>query len=224
VPLTISLVSQKGGVGKSTLARALAVAVERGGMKVLLADVDPQQGTVLEWAKLREARGLKPTLAVRGFKTADDAIIAGGVFDALIVDGPARASAGTLELARQSDLVVQPSGCGLDDLRPAVLLFHELVAAGIAGDRLVAALCRSAGEPEEGAARRYLQKAKYEVLATSLPEHVRYRDAMNGGASVLESSDARLNERARGVVDELVKKVRLQVAGRGKRARKEQAG
>jgi hypothetical protein len=64
------------------------------------------------------------------------AIIAGDAADLLVIDGPARASAGTLELARQSDLVVQPSGCGLDDLRPAVLLFHELLAAGIPRERL----------------------------------------------------------------------------------------
>ena len=45
LPLIVSLVSQKGGVGKSTLARALAMALETGGMKVLLADLDPQQST-----------------------------------------------------------------------------------------------------------------------------------------------------------------------------------
>ena len=144
MPIIVSFVSQKGGVGKSALARALAVALSRGGMKVAVADLDFQQSTIGEWAKVRDAHGLKPSVSVRSFKTADDAIIAGGAADVLIIDGPARASAGTLELARQSDLVVQPSGCGLDDLRPAVLLFHELLAAGIMRDRLVVALCRSA--------------------------------------------------------------------------------
>ena len=223
MPLIVSFVSQKGGVGKSTLARALAVVLRQGGMNALVADLDFQQSTIGAWAKLRDARGLKPSIPVRRFKTADDAIIAGDAADVLIVDGPARASAGTLELARQSDLVVQPSGCGLDDLRPAVLLFHELLAAGITRDRLVVALCRSAGEPEEGAARRYVDKAKYEVLATVLPERVAYREAMNGGASVVETSDGKLNERAQALMDELLKKIRAGVAARAKRGRKEQA-
>jgi chromosome partitioning protein len=221
--LIVSFVSQKGGVGKSTLARALAVVLRQGGMKAALADLDFQQSTIGEWAKLRDERGIKPSIPVRRFKTADDAIIAGGAADVLIIDGPARASTGTLELARQSDLVVQPSGCGLDDLRPAVLLFHELLAAGITRDRLVVALCRSAGEPEEGAARRYIEKAKYDVLAAALPERVTYRDAMNGGASFVETSDSNLNERAQALMDELLKKVRTEVAARGKRTRKEQA-
>ena len=214
MPVIVSFVSQKGGVGKSSLARALAVTLARGGMKVLVADLDPQQGTVIEWAKLRRVRGLAPEIEARRFKTADDV---------LIIDGPARASAGTLELARQSDLVVQPTGCGLDDLRPAVLLFHELLAAGIGRDRLTVALCRTAGEPEEGAARRYLQKAKYDVLATSLPERVSYREAMNQGASMIESADKTLNARGQAMMDELLKHVRAAVSARANRTRKEQA-
>jgi chromosome partitioning protein len=224
MPLTVSFVSQKGGVGKSALARALAVALRQAGLSVLVADLDFQQSTIGEWAKLRDSRRIEPSIAARSFKTADDAIIAGGAADVLIIDGPARASAGTLELARQSDLVVQPSGCGLDDLRPAVLLFHELVAAGISRERLVVALCRTAGEPEEGAARRYLQKAKYEVLTTTLPERLAYRDAMNRGAALTETADKTLNVRAQALIDELVKKVRAEVAARASRRRKEQAG
>jgi chromosome partitioning protein len=199
MPLIVSFVSQKGGVGKSA------------------------EGTAVEWAKLRARRALKPAVSVRRFGSADDAIIAGGTFDVLVIDGPARASAGTLELARQSDLVVQPSGCGLDDLRPAVLLFHELLAAGIGRSRLVVALSRTAGEAEEGAARRYVQKATYDVLGASVPERVTYREAMNEGASLVETSDKNLNDRARAVVDELVKKMRVAAAARAKR-RKEQAG
>ena len=164
-----------------------------------------------------------PEIEARRFRTADDAIIGGDSADVLIIDGPARASAGTLELARQSDLVVQPSGCGLDDLRPAVLLFHELLAAGIGRDKLIVALCRTAGEPEEGAARRYLQKAKYEVLPTSLPEHVGYREAMNQGAALVESVDKSLNARSQQMMDELLKKVRAAVTARASHARKEQA-
>jgi len=41
----IALVSQKGGVGKSTLARALATEATKKKIKVLLADCDHQQKT-----------------------------------------------------------------------------------------------------------------------------------------------------------------------------------
>lgn len=41
----IAFISQKGGVGKSTLARTLAYEANRQKIKVLLADCDPQQAT-----------------------------------------------------------------------------------------------------------------------------------------------------------------------------------
>ena len=97
VPITISFVSQKGGVGKSALARTLGVTLGRAGMRVAVADLDHQQRTIVEWVRLRQAAGLEPRVPVRAFKTADDAIIAGGGADVLIVDGPARASADTLD-------------------------------------------------------------------------------------------------------------------------------
>ncbi len=224
MPIIVSFVSQKGGVGKSALARALAVVLSHGGMRVAVADLDFQQNTVVEWAKVRDDNGLRPHIAARRFKTADDAMIAGGGADVLIIDGPARASAGTLELAQQSDLLVQPSGCGLDDLRPAVLLFHELIAAGINRDRMVVALCRTAGKVEEGAARRYLAKAKYEVLESVLPEHPGYRQAMNAGAALIETGERKLNDQAQALLDELVRKVHAAASARASRMRKEQAG
>ena len=44
----IAFISQKGGVGKSTLSQALAVEGSQQKLKVLLADYDPQQQTSCE--------------------------------------------------------------------------------------------------------------------------------------------------------------------------------
>ena len=52
--LVITMASRKGGVGKSSCARALAVQALIDGMRTALIDADPQ-GTVLAWAKRREA-------------------------------------------------------------------------------------------------------------------------------------------------------------------------
>ena len=50
----ITIAMQKGGVGKSTLARSLAVAAARDGLSVLVIDMDAQQ-SVSQWAERREA-------------------------------------------------------------------------------------------------------------------------------------------------------------------------
>ena len=72
--VVVGLVSQKGGVGKSTLARALGAVVAHAGLKVRIADLDPQQHTVVEWERMRGENRLAPALDVRGFATVAQAL------------------------------------------------------------------------------------------------------------------------------------------------------
>lgn len=51
---TITLVTQKGGSGKSTIAANLAVAAEEAGEKVFILDLD-RQGTIARWIERRTA-------------------------------------------------------------------------------------------------------------------------------------------------------------------------
>ncbi|MGU3541007.1 nucleotide-binding protein [Methylobacterium sp. A54F] len=51
---TIVLVTQKGGVGKTTLAASLAVAASEAGEKVVALDLDPQ-GSLADWSGTRTA-------------------------------------------------------------------------------------------------------------------------------------------------------------------------
>jgi chromosome partitioning protein len=50
----VSLVTQKGGAGKSTLAVSLAVAAQERGFKIAVLDLDPQR-TARRWFERREA-------------------------------------------------------------------------------------------------------------------------------------------------------------------------
>ena len=49
--MIISLLNQKGGAGKSSLARALAVEFARNGWGVHVADLDKGQQTFFKWAE-----------------------------------------------------------------------------------------------------------------------------------------------------------------------------
>jgi chromosome partitioning protein len=193
----VGFVSQKGGVGKSTLSRALATSAAAAGTKVTVADLDAQQETLKRWAERRDEYGAGPDVAVRSYETASEAITsAAGENQLLIIDTAPRASRGTLEIARRADLVVQPTGPGIDDLDPAILLFHELSRAGIPGDRLVMGLCRVASKSEEELARRYVEKAGYAVLPGSVIERTSYREAHNRGLSISELKDLDAHSKA----------------------------
>jgi chromosome partitioning protein len=50
---TISMVSQKGGTGKSSIVVALAVEASRRGFEVAVIDIDPQQSAV-KWSDRRQ--------------------------------------------------------------------------------------------------------------------------------------------------------------------------
>lgn len=209
MPAVIAFVSQKGGVGKSTLARALAAVCAHAGLKVMLADLDPQQQTLLHWQKARSENKVLPDRLVEAFGTAADAAEGASECDLLILDTPGGVNEETLSVARLSHLVVQPTGPSLDDLHPAVLLFHELTDAGIPKHRLAMALCRVLSEDEEKAARGYLEAAGYQVLPGSIPESAAYRAAHNRGRSLIETDEQILNERADALMEALLTKVAM---------------
>ena len=203
--LIIAVVSQKGGVGKSTLVRALAQSAAQNQMKVKVADLDTQQGTTINWHRRRLDNGFEPVCSVEVFKTAAQALASiEESIDILIIDAPARASRATLEISRSADLVVQPTGASIDDLEPAILVFHELVKKGIPKDRLVFALNRVGTEAEYQDCTVYLSQTGYQTLDGCMYEKPAYRQAQNMGLSVLETRYESLNTRADKLIQSLI--------------------
>ncbi|EJW10918.1 plasmid partition protein [Rhodovulum sp. PH10] len=103
--------------------------------------------------------------------------------------------------------MVQPTNPALDDLQPAVLVFHELVKAGIPKSRLVFAINHVLTEAEEGAARLYLQDAGYTVLDGYIPSKTSYRDAQNNGRAITETRYPALNTKADQLIQSLINRV-----------------
>lgn len=103
----ISIIGQKGGDGKTTLAIGLAVAAAEEGSNVLIIDLDPQ-ASCAQWRDQRDksnpavisaqAARLEHTL-----KTAQEY----GV-DLVIIDTPGRSDSTAIEAARSADLVLIP--------------------------------------------------------------------------------------------------------------------
>ena len=169
--LQIGVVSQKGGVGKSTIARLLAREYAAAGWDVKIADLDIAQATSTNWKQRREQNGMQPEIAVEPFRTVSQALKHASVYDLIVFDGKPHSNRETLEIARESDLIVLPTGLSLDDLVPSVLLAHELVEADIQKDKIVFALCRVGDRDNEiDEARTYIHQAGYATLNGSIPE------------------------------------------------------
>ncbi len=201
----IAVVSQKGGVGKSTLVELIAREYAAAEWRVLIADMDTKQLTATDWVAQRLQKNLQPEIAAQPFKRPAQA--AGVAYDLIVFDGAPHSSSDTLAMAQVSDLIVLPSGGSRADLVPTIKLAHELVAAGIPKNRITGALVKIASDVEEEDARIFFQEAGFAVLKGALPERLGYRMAQNMGRAATETHYPSLNERAaelaQSVVDRL---------------------
>lgn len=216
----IAIISQKGGVGKSTLARALAVEMARLGLRALLADCDPKQLTSFAWAQDRLRAKLSPAIACRNFETIkvalDYAAANSDTFDILVLDGPARTTEGTLLAAHACDLVIQPASSGDDDLKPAFREFTSLVKQGIPLAKLWIAPCRLSSEAElaeikaacKGAISPYQQNEfQFNCLTNFTFEKASYKKTLKEGKTLTEDKFYSLRSKAFELVREIAKKL-----------------
>ncbi|OWU69948.1 ParA family protein [Phaeobacter sp. 22II1-1F12B] len=213
----VGMVSQKGGVGKSTLARMMAREFVAGGLSTKIADLDTQQQTCTNWAGRRAENGVTPEIQVQSFPSVKSAVEEAERFDALILDGKPNASDQTIEIAKASDLVVIPTGQTVDDLHPGVVLAHSLRKKGIAAEKIAFAMFKTTGsERENAAARDYVSQAGYMILDGEVSVSTAYGSASDQGKAITETSFRTLNERAsklaQSVIDRMAELHERQVA------------
>lgn len=214
--LFIGMISQKGGVAKSTLARLVAREYANAGWNVKIADLDVSQGTSFNWQARRLQNGLEPVIPVERFGTVEQALKIGSQYDLVILDGPPHSTSGTLKIAQSAELSILPTGLSLDDLEPSVLLAHELVKKGVPRGKIAFALCRVGdSESEIQEARDYLEQAGYAVLAGEIPEKTAYRRASDEGRALTETRFASLNVRSDALAQSIVDHV-SKIQKRGK--------
>lgn len=199
------MVSQKGGVGKSTLARLMAREFEKGGLSTKIADLDTQQQTCTNWAGRRAEGRVEPEIQVQSFASVESALSDASRFDAMIMDGKPNASSQTLDIAKVADLIIIPTGQTVDDLHPAVVLAHTLLKKGIPNQKIVFALCQTTGsEKENAAARLYLCEAGYDILEGAIPISTAYGSASDQGKALTETSYLSLNKKASKVAQAVI--------------------
>ncbi|GAB4227976.1 MAG: ParA family partition ATPase [Methyloligellaceae bacterium] len=151
---TLSLVAQKGGTGKTTLALSLAVAAEAAGKTTLIIDLDPQ-ASACKWGDRRTSDGptvidAQPSRLPNALEKAAHA----GV-DLAIVDTPARIEQAAAEAARASDLVIIPCKPSIYDLetlhatidlvqsrakRPPIVVLNAVAAHGTRHEQAMQAI------------------------------------------------------------------------------------
>nr|QPB93778.1 parA [uncultured bacterium] len=188
-----AVVSQKGGVGKTSTSYSLAVSFALEGKSVLLADFDSEQKSAVE---IYESRATPiENLTVKFFKSVEDMAIFSRPYKIIVADGAPHASATTLALAGVADRIIIPTGTPMVDLRPAARLALELIDSGIERKRVRLALYKTLTPAETLSAHEALSEQDLKV-AGSLKSSAAYASALDAGKALQEVSHPSLKDAA----------------------------
>lgn len=203
----ISVLNEKGGTGKSTVATNLATALHRQGKRVVLLDCDPQ-GTARDWRDASpEGADLPPVLGVDRPQMLASSL--NGInAEIAIIDSPAKAEAMSAAIVRASHvalLVIQPSGADLWASGAAVKLIQ---AKRDIGGKIDAAFLvnRASGATKLSRLVKSGDWNTYEgieKLDTAIGNRAIFAVAMTDGKSVLDYADVKAKEELHAVIQEL---------------------
>lgn len=124
----ITLVTQKGGSGKTTLCVSLAVAAQQAGHAVCILEMD-KQATASQWAQARQ--GEAPEVAQVPPDRIEVALqrVQAGDYDYVFVDTPGVDSPGTHAAMRLANLCLipcRPTPADLRGIQPTLAAIHRL--------------------------------------------------------------------------------------------------
>jgi len=184
---TICITAQKGGAGKTTLARNIAVAASQDGQRVLCLDLDPQQ-SLRQWWQAREAE--TPVMlnsdpaphALDGTLTA-----AKDQFDLVVIDTPPAAPAWLSDTLAVADLALIPVRPSPDDLRAVGATIAALNAARVPFAFVMSQTPRA--KLTEEAARVLAQHGR--VAPVNIAQRVIYAETGASGQGVIETNDSK---------------------------------
>ena len=179
----ISIVSQKGGAGKTTLAVNLAVAAEEAGARARIYDIDPQ-GSALAWSDQRDASAPAVRMALPHRLPLELEEAEADGCEIVIVDSAPHAESASLTAARVADLVVIPC-------RPSMFDLHAIEASleitQLAGTPAVVALnAVPARGPLAGEATAALSRRGVTVLSHAVGQRQAFVHALNHGLGAVE--------------------------------------
>jgi len=184
-----AFVSQKGGVGKTTLALHLAVYAEEQGRMTAVLDCDPQTNCV-RWAKERGTR--EPMVFATAPEKLGETIEAARTLgvDLCIIDAASKLDAPLLAAVACADRIVTPTSGGLLNIDSLEATAKLLAMAGRLQDAVAVVNNVEQGKAEStvGEARAALDRLSFPMCPVHLCHRPPFETAINAGRGITESN------------------------------------
>lgn len=180
----ITIAMQKGGVGKSTLARSLAVAASAEGQTVLLIDMDAQQ-SVSQWNERREAESPAVLFAMENELPKRLAAARDAGADLVIVDTPPARSTEAPAAVEAASLVLIPTTPDIEPLEQMPRTLRLCRGFGVPVYAVIN-MANPTGPGEVAATREAIEAMGAKAAPVVLHRRKAHRDASALGLSAAE--------------------------------------
>ena len=210
--MIISMLNEKGGVGKTTLAVNIAYALKQRGYSTLLVDSDPQ-GSAREW-HVRNGGELIDLVALDKITIAKDIQPLKKIYDMIVIDGAGWGcmSSSSIEMTiktlKCSDYVLIPLQPSPYDLHASSNI-SELINARqeVTDQKLKSAFVLTQcinNAMITTDIEKELKEFKIPLLKTRIYKRVIYASSAINGNSVLRSADLKAKQEINDLVDEIL--------------------
>lgn len=187
--MIVTVMGQKGGIGKSTTAICLGMAALERGLSTLLVDADPQ-GTLRTWSEVAaENQRRAPTVVEMDASMHRSGQLAelASAYDWTFIDCPPRHGDVQRSALMVADLALLPCGPSASDVWALSTSLELVEAARALRPELDARILISRKQPRTALgkdARAVLERSGLGVLRSELSYRVAYQEALAAGTGV----------------------------------------
>ena len=205
--MIVSVVNQKGGVGKTTLSIHIADGLAKRGRKVALIDADAQSSTLL-WSASRHAETLFPVMGMPKETLYQELQGLTASFDDIVIDGPPRVATVLKAAIAVADLVLVPVKPSSLDVWAATDVVKLIEEVRMFKPMLNAAFVINERRPNTRLARDVNEALKgigLSVCATSIHTRSAYPVSIGQGLTVFDiEPNGKAAEEMNRLIDELI--------------------
>ena len=185
--MIVSLINQKGGVGKTTAAVNLASGLAEAGNRILVVDADPQ-GSVVQWQSIADGAEFE-VLHLPSPQLSKELKTVGRRYDHIVVDSPPAIediTRAAIEVSNLAIIPIAPSPLDIWSSKETIALVNTLGKKYRKLNAKILIYRKIPGTRLGKEARDAMGSYDLDILATEISQRIVFVEAMIAGLSVLK--------------------------------------